>query len=177
MRLTKGGNDGASDAVGHTDCKDAHGPSVLQAKLELVGLTLRNVERTREQHLSPADMNPQRRREIGKAASTNPPDVNALGLRLGHAEAEGVDRQRRHAEQLHGRADQAGGDDVVHEEGAVVGEEDAPVAGSGGERCNGKLEKSTFPPTFFSVKNTNPLVTSRRAGTVTDSSPWWVKTL
>lgn len=83
--------------------------------------------------------------------------MNALGLRLGHAEAKGVDRQRRHAEQLHGRADQAGGDDVVHEEGAVVGEEDAPVTGSGGggERCNGKLEKSTFPPTFFSV-NSNP---------------------
>lgn len=66
MPLTKGGNDGASDAVGHTDCKDAHGPSVLQAKLELVGLTLRNVERTREQHLSPADLNPQRDVKSGR---------------------------------------------------------------------------------------------------------------
>lgn len=53
--------------------------------------------------------------------------MDALGLRLGHAEAEGVDCQRRHPEELHGRADQAGGDDVVHEEGAVVREEDAPV--------------------------------------------------
>lgn len=61
-------------------------------------------------------------------AWTNPSDVDALGLRLGHAEAEGVHRQRWHPKQLHGRADQAGGDDVVHEEGAVVGEEDAPAA-------------------------------------------------
>lgn len=40
MLLTKGRNDGTCDAVGHTDCKDTHGPGVLQAKLELVGLTL-----------------------------------------------------------------------------------------------------------------------------------------
>ena len=40
MLLTKGRNDGTCDAVGHTNCKDAHGPGVLQAKLELVGLTL-----------------------------------------------------------------------------------------------------------------------------------------
>lgn len=38
--LTKGCNDGTCDAVGHTDCKDTHGPGVLQAKLELIGLTL-----------------------------------------------------------------------------------------------------------------------------------------
>lgn len=38
--LTKGRNDGTCDAVGHTDCKDAHGPGVLKAKLELIGLTL-----------------------------------------------------------------------------------------------------------------------------------------
>lgn len=81
--------------------------------------------------------------------------MNALGLRLGHAEAEGVHRQRRHAQQLHGRADQAGGDDVVHEEGAVVGEEDAPATGSGGsgECRNRKLEKSTFPPAVFRQKH------------------------
>lgn len=38
--LTEGSNDGTGDAVGRTDCKDTHGPGVLQAKLELVGLTL-----------------------------------------------------------------------------------------------------------------------------------------
>ncbi len=40
MLLTKGCNNGTCDAVGHTDCKDTHGPGVLQAKLELIGLTL-----------------------------------------------------------------------------------------------------------------------------------------
>lgn len=40
MMLTKGRNDGTCDAVGHTDCKDTHGPGVLKAKLELIGLTL-----------------------------------------------------------------------------------------------------------------------------------------
>lgn len=40
MLLTKGRDDGTSDAVGHTDCKDAHGPGVLQTKLELVSLAL-----------------------------------------------------------------------------------------------------------------------------------------
>lgn len=39
-RLTKRCDDGTRDAVGHTDGKDTHGPGVLQAKLELVGLTL-----------------------------------------------------------------------------------------------------------------------------------------
>lgn len=38
--LTKGSDDGARDAVGHTDREDTHGPSVFQAKLELIGLTL-----------------------------------------------------------------------------------------------------------------------------------------
>lgn len=40
MLLTKWCNDGTRDAVGHADCKDTHGPGVLQAKLELIGLTL-----------------------------------------------------------------------------------------------------------------------------------------
>ena len=40
MLLTKRCNDGTCDAVGHTDCKDTHGPGVLQAKLELIGLAL-----------------------------------------------------------------------------------------------------------------------------------------
>lgn len=42
MLLTKGSDDGARDAVGHADCEDTHGPSVFQAKLELIGLTLWN---------------------------------------------------------------------------------------------------------------------------------------
>lgn len=44
--LTKGRNDGTRNAVGHTDCKDTHGPGVLQAKLELVGLTLQTQTQT-----------------------------------------------------------------------------------------------------------------------------------
>lgn len=39
--LTKRCNDGTRDAVGHADGEDAHGPGVLQAELELVGLALR----------------------------------------------------------------------------------------------------------------------------------------
>lgn len=48
MLLTKGRNDGTCDAVGHGDCKDAHGPGVLQAKLELVGLTLQIQQQQKE---------------------------------------------------------------------------------------------------------------------------------
>lgn len=62
--------------------------------------------------------------------------MDALGLRLGEAEADGVHGQRRDAEQLHGRADQAGRDHVVHKESTVVGEEHTPVGQqkfSGGE--------------------------------------------
>lgn len=54
MLLTKGCNDGTCDAVGHTDCKDAHGPGVLQAKLKLIGLTLQintHTHRVRFSHL------------------------------------------------------------------------------------------------------------------------------
>lgn len=39
-RLTKGDDDRAGDAVGHADSEDAHGPGVLQAKLELISLAL-----------------------------------------------------------------------------------------------------------------------------------------
>lgn len=48
MSLTKGRNDGTRDAVGHTDCKDAHGPGVLQAELELIGLTLHMETQTQQ---------------------------------------------------------------------------------------------------------------------------------
>ena len=47
MLLTEGCNDGTCDAVGHTDSKDTHGPGVLQAKLELIGLTLQLETQTR----------------------------------------------------------------------------------------------------------------------------------
>lgn len=40
MSLTKGCNDGTRDAVGHADSKDTHCPGILQAKLELIRLTL-----------------------------------------------------------------------------------------------------------------------------------------
>lgn len=40
VSLTEGRNDGTCDAVGHADCEDTHGPGVLQAKLELIGLAL-----------------------------------------------------------------------------------------------------------------------------------------
>ena len=39
-RLTEGNDDRAGDAVGHADSEDAHGPRVLQAELELIGLAL-----------------------------------------------------------------------------------------------------------------------------------------
>ena len=45
-RLTKGHDNGASDAGSQADSKDAHGPGVLQTKLELIGLAL---ERDKEQ--------------------------------------------------------------------------------------------------------------------------------
>ena len=57
--------------------------------------------------------------------------MNALRLGLGETEAGGVDRQGRDAEQLHGGADQAGRDDVVDEEGAVVGQKHTPGGGEG----------------------------------------------
>ena len=42
----------------------------------------------------------------------------------GHAHAEGVDEQLREADDLQAGADEGGRDDVVDEEGAVVGQED-----------------------------------------------------
>lgn len=53
--------------------------------------------------------------------------MNPLGLRLGKAEAEGVDAQRRDPKQLHGCADQTGGDDVIHKERPVVRKKYTPV--------------------------------------------------
>lgn len=62
--------------------------------------------------------------------ATHPLDVEPLGLGLGEAEAGGVDEEAGDAQQLHGRPDQAGGDDVVDEESAVVWEENAPAPGT-----------------------------------------------
>lgn len=63
---------------------------------------------------------------MARRGSANPLDVNAFGLGLGEAEAQRVHRQRRDAEQLHGRADQAGRDHVVDEKCAVVRQKHAP---------------------------------------------------
>lgn len=54
--------------------------------------------------------------------------MNAVGLGLGEAEAEGIHCQRRDAKKLHRRADQAGCDHVVDKKGAVVGEKHTPAA-------------------------------------------------
>lgn len=56
-------------------------------------------------------------------------DVEPLGLRLGEAEAGGVDEEARDAQQLHGCPNQAGGDHVVDKESAIVREENAPAPG------------------------------------------------
>lgn len=62
--------------------------------------------------------------------ATYPFDVEPLGLGLGKAEASSVHEQPRDAQQLHGRPNQAGGDDVVDKEGAIVREENAPSPGT-----------------------------------------------
>lgn len=62
--------------------------------------------------------------------ATYPLDMEALGLRLGKAEASSVDEEAWDAQQLHGRPDQAGGDYVVDKEGAIVWEENAPAPGT-----------------------------------------------
>ena len=49
-------------------------------------------------------------------------------LSPGHAHAEGVDEQLGEADDLQTRADERRRDDVVDEEGAVVGQEDAAPA-------------------------------------------------
>ena len=51
--LTKRCNDGTCEAVGHADGKDAHGPCVLQAELEFIGLTLQVETQThlRSEHI------------------------------------------------------------------------------------------------------------------------------
>lgn len=53
-------------------------------------------------------------------------DVPAVGRGLGHDHAEGVENEARQPQQLHAVADEGRGDDVVHKEGALVGQEDAP---------------------------------------------------
>lgn len=62
--------------------------------------------------------------------ATYPLDMEPLGLGLGKAEASSVDEEARDAQQLHGCANQAGGDYVVDEESAVVWEENAPAPGT-----------------------------------------------
>lgn len=124
MLLTKGRNDGTCDAVGHTDCKDTHGPGVLQAKLELVGLTLQ-IKNTSTMRFS--ILKQRHENKISMKDSANPLDMNALSLGLGEAEAEGIHRQCWDAKQLHRRANQTGCNHVVYKECAVVREKHAPA--------------------------------------------------
>ena len=53
-------------------------------------------------------------------------DVPAVGRGLGHDHAEGVENEAGQPQELHAVADEGRGDDVVHKEGALVGQEDAP---------------------------------------------------
>lgn len=121
--LTKRCNNGTCDAVGHTDGKDAHGPGVLQAKLELIGLALQVKTQT---HLRPERNLRSLARTRDREGSAYPLYVNAFSLGLGKAEAERVHRQRRDAEQLHRGADQAGCDHVVYKKSTVVRKKHTP---------------------------------------------------
>lgn len=121
--LTKWCNDGTRDAVGDTDGKDTHGPGVLQAKLELIGLALQVKTQTR---LRPEHNLLSLARARYTEGSANPLYVNAFSLGLGKAEAKRVHRQRRDAEQLHRRADQAGCDHVVYKKSTVVRKKHTP---------------------------------------------------
>lgn len=56
-------------------------------------------------------------------------DVPAVGRRLGRDHAAGVQHQAGQPQQLHAVADEGRGDDVVHKEGALVRQEDAPADG------------------------------------------------
>lgn len=62
--------------------------------------------------------------------ATYPLDVEPLGLGLGKAEAGGVDKEARDAQQLHGCPNQAGGDHIVDKESTVVREENTPAPGT-----------------------------------------------
>jgi hypothetical protein len=53
-------------------------------------------------------------------------DVPAVSGGLGHDHAEGVEDQAWQPQQLHAVANEGRGDDVVHKEGALVWQEDAP---------------------------------------------------
>lgn len=53
-------------------------------------------------------------------------DIPAVGSRLGHDHAEGVEDEAWQPQQLHAIADEGRGDDVVHKEGALVRQEDTP---------------------------------------------------
>ena len=55
-----------------------------------------------------------------------PLDVPALGDGARQTQTDHVQEQARDPEQVHGVSDKRRGDDVVHEEGPVVGEEHAP---------------------------------------------------
>lgn len=68
-----------------------------------------------------------RKRESKQQVLANPFHVDPLSLRLCKAEAKGVHAQRRDPKQLHGCADQTGGDDVVHEKRTVVRKKYTPV--------------------------------------------------
>lgn len=50
----------------------------------------------------------------------------AVSCRLGHDHAEGVEDEARQPQQLHAIADEGRSNDVVHEEGTLVWQEDAP---------------------------------------------------
>lgn len=126
MLLTKGRNDGTCDAVGHTDCKDTHGPGVLQAKLELVGLTLQ-IKKHKRNEIFYLKTEQRHENKISMKDSANPLDMDALSLGLGEAEAEGIHRQCRDAKQLHRRANQTGCNHIVYKECAVVRKKHAPA--------------------------------------------------
>lgn len=71
--------------------------------------------------------------------ATYPLDVEPLGLGLGKAEAGGVDKEARDAQQLHSCPNEAGGDHIVDEESAVVREENTPAPGMQKVRgCSGR---------------------------------------
>lgn len=67
---------------------------------------------------------------LGRRQHPRPPSyllyVLAVGRGLGHDHAEGVENEAGQPQELHAVADEGRGDDVVHKEGALVGQEDAP---------------------------------------------------
>ena len=70
-------------------------------------------------------------------------DVPAVRGGLGHDHAEGVQDESRQPQQLHAVADESRGNDVVHKEGALVGQEDAP--GDPGKGCELRPRRASFP--------------------------------